>query len=1232
MMKSKLKVPPLGATRRRFRFGGHAAAFAGIVMVMLAIVVAGWCDTGTASAAVSLPQLLTQFPSDKQAGSSAGRFAYPQGVAVNPINGDIYLDDTSNLRIDEFTPWGGFVRAWGWGVADGTSDELQTCTTTCFSGIPGHGVGQMDYESDVAVDGAGNVYVAGRTDYRVQKFSSSGEFILMFGGEVDKTTKANICTKADIERGDECGVGTVGVANGQFGVRPDTSPAFLASGPGDIVYVGDEGRVQEFEPDGTYRGDFPDPEDIIAGKTVRALAVDSSGDLYVSFAGETLSQIAPNVQKLSPTGTLIGSLAVDRPERLATDSAGDVYVLAKAIYESKIDPMDEIREFGPGGEPLIPIGSEFATPLGGLPLTGLAVNSVGDIVVTAAYDDFGENYASIYGPPPVALEPPPAIAPTIVAEYASSVEPEGAVVRAQINPNFWPVATYYLQYGRKDCAEGGCVDLPVAPGSMLTGASINAAVTTEDINLTGLQPDTVYHYRFVSQSGGGGPVYGSDRTFTTFPRLAVPDQDCPNREFRVGASALLADCRAFEMVSPVDKNGGDAKALASAEGGGTPASLDVSASTGGKLTYSAYRAFGDAQSAPYSVQYIATRTEGEGWSNHAISPPRDLSQFVGVPSTYADTPFKAFSPDLSQAWLLQDTGPLLAPGAVSGFVNLYRRENLTESYEALTTVRPPHVTDPGTYIPELQGVSSDGTRAVFRVDDNLTPEAVAELPQVYEAVGGKLHLVSILPNGTPSKEVSSAGADGFSAEGDRESTVEHAMSENGSRIFWTAEHRGIGKIYVRENPDQEQSAIEEGECVEPAKACTIPVSQSVSASPARFWLASADGSTALFTFAEGPHAGDLYEFNVDTRQATLIAHEVVGVVGASEDTSYVYFVSDDAIAGGATEGEPNLYLYHGGATSFIATLGSRADGFITSPEPDRHRARVTPDGRHLVFVSNASPTGGYDNLDVNSGEADLEVYRYDADSGQLNCVSCNRTGARPGGSDAEGAWVAAWVPSWQNQLYQSRYVSDDGDRVFFDSFDALLPQDNNGKEDVYEWEAPGTGECSEQAASYSPPNGGCLSLISTGESPQDTEFVDASANGDEVFITTDSSLVAKDPGLYDIYDARVDGGFPERLTRAECEGEACQSPPGLPVDTTPGSFTFTGNGNLVASLANKAVAPRSKSLTRAQKLARALKACQSKPRKKRAVCRALARKRYGPKARRSRSTRRPVNKTARGGR
>jgi hypothetical protein len=128
-------------------------------------------------------------------------------------------------------------------------------------------------------------------------------------------------------------------------------------------------------------------------------------------------------------------------------------------------------------------------------------------------------------------------------------------------------------------------------------------------------------------------------------------------------------------------------------------------------------------------------------------------------------------------------------------------------------------------------------------------------------------------------------------------------------------------------------------------------------------------------------------------------------------------------------------------------------------------------------------------------------------------------------------------------------------------------------------------------------------------------LIGATPSGSDVFFTTADPLVPGDTDTQvDIYDARVDGGFPAPTTPRSCEGEGCQGPPATPpVFGAPGSAIFSGNGNLAPLVAaNPPPAKRTAAQIRAEKLSKALKACRTKHNKeKRAFCEKQAKKRYG---------------------
>jgi hypothetical protein len=732
------------------------------------------------------------------------------------------------------------------------------------------------------------------------------------------------------------------------------------------------------------------------------------------------------------------------------------------------------------------------------------------------------------------LQSPPVVGET----WSEDVSFVDATLKAKINPEGF-ATTYKFEWGET-----------TAYGDSKEG-TLDADEVDHEIGFTlaGLKPGTTYHYRVVT-TNTIGTAEGPDLEFVTYLQDAQ-DTACPNQVYRYGAAADLPDCRAYEMVSPIDKNGSDAgeffPALVYESFGYAEAST-----SGDKFTFTAPNAFAGAVSAPLLSQYISTRSAGD-WSTQAINAPK-IGPDVGNISSQGVGPYKYFSPDLDTAWMVHFSDPL-NPAAPTGVPGLYSRDNLNGSYVPLTVGEPP---TNEYWDPDLQGLSKDGTHVVFALNDALTPDAPLvgqNDTQLYEWVNGSVRLVSVLPNGEPAPGRSGAGGPlNPSIAHDGWVIADHAVSDDGSTIFWTTDYfngEDGGTIYARLNGVN-----------------TIPVSESVTTGRSRFWAANADGSSAVFQVLDGPNAEDLFEFDVETETSTLIAHESNGVLGAADDLSYLYFISREVLGSGATASQPNLYVRHEGGVTFVGTL-SKSDAAESTfnsvsgaiqPYPSKRTAQVSADGLHAVFTSDRSLTG-YDNVDADLGKPATEVYRYDAVADELDCVSCTPSGARPrhsfeyqGSSGNIVIRINAWVTPARKQLYEQRVLSADGSRVFFNSRDGLLPQDTNGATDVYQWEEQGAGSCDDPQ--------GCLSLISTGRSSEGAKFFDASPNGDDVFFVTRGSIDPRDPGLVDVYDARVNGGLVLPPAPPEpCVGDSCQAAPTPPLDPTPASATFKGQGN-----------------------------------------------------------------------
>jgi hypothetical protein len=1151
-MRIRVRAAASGS-RLRCRLGEPAvrASRAPLAGALVFLTLVCWVAAAPAPAAGG-PELFTQFCSS---GPGAGQCNIPRGLAVDPDTGHVFVADQTNRRVSEFTAWGEFVKTWGWNVvASGPDDdtaapinEFEICVPAngdvCQAGTQGTaGVGQFNLPQGMAVDSSGNVYVFDPSARRVQKFSPSGQFLLMFGGEVDKTTSADVCTKADLEAGNVCGAGTTGSADGQFGAVQAVGD-YIEVDSADHLYVGDVERIQRFDTDGVVE---PLAQIAVPGESVNSLATDGAGNLYVTYINSSNNNKA-NVRKIDSAGTPLLEFPVSNPRAVAVATNGDVYAFDKA--------SKEILQFQSDGSPVASFGEGLNEGSSGLAATSACL---GGGEVDVYFSNSTPSSINMYGPrpnnPPC---PPPAIRPTTAAEYAVSVSITNAVVRAEVNPRFQPT-TYYVEYGSVDCSVGPCSQQPAAPGAHLASDG-NAPFPTAGVTLEGLQSGTVYHYRFVAVNASGTSV-GPDRTFRTY----------------LPGGFSLPDRRRFEMVSPPEKSSGEV-AVPGNEAGLVLTELSVrplqGAADGESIAYPSLAAFGDAQSAPAASTYLSHRTPA-GWSASNITPPDQQG--------YLADPFQSFSADLGYAAIAQKE-PVLAPGAPEGFENLYLRNNATNAIEALTTVVPRGPdTIPTRYCVAFAGASEDFKHVILVARGSLTADAPEGAGvSLYEWSAGNLKLVSVLPGGIPAQP---SDGTGFGAwPGCRrlnEFTLDNAISADGSKIFWTYQPpSGETELLARLNGTE-----------------TIQLDATAGGSGpsggGRFWAAAKDGSQVFFTSpnpltadasAPGPSSlGDLYRYDVGSRSLTDLTPDptpgsdppsVLGVLGASESGDAVYFAANGVLAEGAEAEKPNLYLWRAGAgLRFIATL-SPSDSSLPHPlplsrmgagysswsqAPGVQTARVTPDGRHLAFLS-AAPLTGYDNVGQAGGGPVSEIYLYDAVGEDLVCASCNPSGARPLG--------ASELPVWITPFEQPRYLTDDGTHLFFQSADALSLADTNGKRDVYEFERVGSGSCSPESTAFAPASGGCVFLISSGGSGDDSFFLDASVGAGDVFFSTRQRLTLTDPDeRFDVYDARVDGGFaPPPPALPPCQGEACRATEQASGVATPGSSGFVGEGNAKAA-------------------------------------------------------------------
>jgi hypothetical protein len=1006
-------------------------------------------------------------------GEIDGSAASPQsggelcGVATDP-GGDVFASYFSG-HVDKYSPTDATP-------ADDTFDgQLAGVSSPC----------------EVAADGLGNVYASTWSNGPVTKFDAS-----QFGQPSASGTLLDATSLA-------------------VGVDPSNND----------VYVDEGDKVAQFDSTGSQIGQSG--RGTLSGNSQGVAVHGSTGDLYASDAGQVF-HFGPAIDISNPIVT------IDPPSNVTTSHA----TFNGTVNPNGTDPLSDTSwhfeystdggttwtnttggDVGTGTSP-VPVSDEINTllPHQSVKVRLVASNAGGS--TTSAEQDFDT----------------PTILPDVVTEPAQELEPHHAALIATLNAHNAPT-TYYFEYG-PTTAYGTSVP---AGQDGDGGSSPNTIGIQQPVY--GLQPATTYHYRIVAHNQAGTTT-GADQTFTTTSPLAAstPRQGIPGTGF-------LPDNRGWEQVSPPDKHGGGVlidSARVRAASTETPA--EPMAATFGSLS-----TFADVHGTGVGNDYMAIRTaqpNTNGWTTHGITPPQQPLTLFGLFQVFETRWQGDFSSDLNRG-VISAWSPLTDAPDVKDVVNLYLRQDLRSAgvgaYQLLTdcilcgnTPLPPiSSTD---QLPRLAGASADFSHIIFVSSQALLAGATPNVPNLYEWVDGMLRLVAVLPDsacGAPpciaprSTAGALTGPGGFPL-----ADSPHTISTDGSRIIFTdlstGDGESTGDLYIRLNGTS-----------------TVKINASEKTSPdppapAKFQTASTDGTRVFFTASEqltddpigGAIALYMYDANAPAgHRLTLISvdHEpadppnsVSGVMGASDDGHYVYFIS----AGQLVAGQPilradlGIYEWHDGTISYIGKL---ADSNQTNDEsasvfPNFYglnpmTARVTPDGRHLLFQSSTGPgLTGYDS------NKHVELYLYSADSHQLQCASC-----RPDGSAAEGdaSPRARQLSGTGTSSHLGRAVTDDGSEVFFTTTDALVPQDTNNTSDAYEFDTAS----------------GTVHLLSTGTSDGGSFFMDASRSGNDAFFATGQPLVGWDVDQsYDLYDARVKGGVPEPASQIPCADEECQGP------------------------------------------------------------------------------------------
>jgi DNA-binding beta-propeller fold protein YncE len=1211
------RAMPVAEVARRLLLAGSTA------LCLLAATMA-W-DSAGASAAIT-----HKYATSITEGEPFEPLASPGGVAADS-SGNVFLADAEGHAVDVFSAANAFVTHIGAG-------ELTS-----------------GFDRDVAVSGAtGEVYVANSEPDELQVFrpkvlgepAKGYEALKSWEGETtkEKSFGGSCCfVHAAVNNSGDAHAGDVYVLTSRSTGEPNLF--VLKPGPsGEEVETVQELTVPTVPGTGGEEG----------------LAVSPiTGEVYVATAeggqGEPARVRVFNVEGveqplLEPKGLevpVIGSLG--KPIDVAVDpSSGNVYVVDAA--------HQIVDEFNPAGRYIGQINHAEPEPGKPEPLaspTAVAVSSAGEVYVS----ETGRKAIDVFGSDEDEL-----IAPSIKGETATGLTATEATLQATITPNGLAgrfATSYHFEYGTS--AYGTSVPVPEAHIGAGRG---DVAVST---HLTGLAPNTTYHWRLVA-TNENGTTTGLDHTF-------IYDE----------TGGGLPDNRSYEMVTPPEKNG----ALIGDNFRGPP---PVISEDGSRVVLGSVQCFGGAESCPAVRRVIGSPYEftrgGGGWTATALAPPA---------TEFATNSWWFFSADAG-------TALFTAPTAPHGEDDWYARQ----SDGSLVHVGPftPPAAGQDHAAEERSTLGSTATADLSHIVWGSNPvwpgSASEEGGSLYEytpASNTQPVLVGVSGHGPANTDLISRCVTDLAGQQD------NALSGDGRVVYFRAKPEGtstaclgtganeslevpFAELYARVDggepeartvPISEPKAPETLASAPPDEACTQAeciedITNQANWRNATFWGASGDGSKAFFTSSQrltdaasqdpnpndtggrqggcetvaGASGCNLYEYEgattragghlVDISSGDTSGHgpRVQGVTAISLDGSHVYFVAKSVLSTVAnSQGElahdeqNNLYVYTAGHVTFIATLPAsdlEFDWEIVASVPN-----VTPDGRFLVFTSSGALTP-----DMTRGDGARQVFRYDAQTGRLLRISIGARGFNDNGNGGSGdASIVAAFHGYQRAGTgrPDPTMSNDGSYVFFMSPVALTPGALKSVQ---------VGTCTEAVISEA---GGCIlgtpflaqniyeyhegtvSLISDGHDTAVEEnascpgsfsaacLIGTDETGSNVFFSTADRLSRQDTDTQlDFYDARICTAGdpciqPPPPTTPPCHDDACHgTPPATPSLLTPGSASFNGAGNVAPP------PPSSKKpLTKAQKLSKALKACrQFKKKSKRAACERVARRRYGP--------------------
>jgi hypothetical protein len=1211
-------------------------------------------------------------------GKAPGQLEKPDFIAVDsstsPSSGDVYVGDTGTGTVQKFTGTGELVESWGEHGAI-SSDVVATATGNLKAGsteVTGLELQSGSLEEFQLISGAGippGTKIAGVGEGTLTLSAAatatntggpvpltiSSPFRGVLGVAVDAS--GNLWVHSNEGEAIELTQSGEPVQHWEAGNKLPTGMAVDNAGR---VYVN---SVTAYTTTGSNLGQ-------VTNGNASGLAADLKDDnLYVDLGGAIqhfAASCEPSAGACTPTESF-GAPALPEGQGLAVDSSNST-VYATNVTKNEVDVFPATLEAStlPASGVTASSGTLNASvnPLAGqvtecffeygasteyghdIPCEGAIGGGETEVHATLTGLSGGTAYhyrvivsgtAGLLVGEDVTLNTSPVA--VITGTEASDITEHSAKLSGFVNPNGMAVTACQFEYGTTTAYEHvvPCEQSLAAIGEGTTPIFVTAT-------LTGLEKDEPYHWRLVAidADGDGASV---DQTF-------VDDT----------SGGALPDGRKYELVTPAQKNGAQINEVFA---GSRPPQVSED---GKSVMAVSIQCFGDAQSC-----IAARRSEGElvdftrgpgGWSAHTLAPPAEFehhSTWMGTPEGPEAT-FTMVDPQTNrEEFYNRDADGTFTPIGPIG-------ESPTSSYEQLAAgeVWTTLSGSPLLYTTTASWKSA-GTLYQYTGAHNTTP-----VPVGVSGSQGSTDLISTCGTQMGDGANVSTFYGALSANGNIAYFT--ALGHEGCTGTGTNAERPVpaDELWARVGggaPGARSVFIS----TPTMGVCTTPECVATPEAGAAFQGATPTGEDAFFTStqqltneaSEDNVAGDaaiggnsllgcastspsasgcnLYESicpeecsdpsarvlaDVSAGAADRGGPRVQGVMAISHDGSHVYFVAEGLLTTAPNvlgqrprDGAPNLYVYvrdaahPTGSVSLVATLTSSD---IADWASGVRFANVTPDGRFLVFTSHRGLTPDA----AETGPA--QVYMYDAVSGGLQRISAGRDGYNDDGNDGALGVELGDVMSGDATIVPAEHgdsnsgvqradptMSHDGSYVFFESPVALTPG-------AFDDQPVGHGVFAQNVYEF---HNGVVSLISDGKDATAgfaVELFGTDATGANVFFSTNDSLTGADTNTErDFYDAHLCSAGEPCVTPSEesapCQEEACHGPSGtVSLGSVPGSASLLGGGNLVPLAVAKAkVLLKS---TRAQLLAKALKAChRDKKHSKRVACERAARRRYGVK-------------------